>query len=48
MKLYICPICGGKAGYLAKYVGYFTWHTINWCPECKYEIIPLATPQEIE
>ena len=43
MKLYICPICGGKDGieYKAVAGGY------RWCYCCMKEIIPLATPQEV-
>lgn len=40
-KVKICPICGGwKITYLIRFNG-------NYCMDCKREVIPLVTPQEI-
>ena len=38
MKVYICPVCGEKVIGLE----------FKYCPECLTEMIPLATPQEVE
>lgn len=40
-KVMICPICGGKRIYPVSEKSY-------WCRDCKQDIIPLVTPQDLQ
>ena len=48
MKVYVCPICGGKFGATdMHYTLYCSQYDTVGCDVCGYEVIPLVTPQEV-
>ena len=49
-RLYICPICGSALRDEYNFLDEWTYiyNQDEWCDKCEREIVPLATPQEVE